>query len=135
MANKCIFTGRLTADPFFTTFPSGAMVTRFRLAVDHKYKGKDDKWHNDPSFLDFEIGGTAAELFAQRYQKGDFVFIDDASVRTAQWEDKMTGEKREKLCFRCNHFELLPAKRAPATARAEQPLETEESRFDAGIPL
>lgn len=106
--NKCGFSGRLVRDPELQTFSSGKKKVRFTLVVDRRYQNSDGKWESDPSFLDFEAWDRGAETIAERFKKGSFMLIDDASVKTDRWEDKNTGEKRQKLCFRCNHFELLP---------------------------
>lgn len=106
--NKCAFTGRLVRDPELHTFASGKKKVKFSIAVNQKFKNAAGEWESDPSFLDFEAWDTAAETIANRYKKGDFILIDDASIKTERWEDKNTQQPRSKLVFRCNHFELLP---------------------------
>lgn len=106
--NKCLFSGRLVRDPELHTFASGKKKVRFTLAIDRRFKNGQGEWESDPSFLDFEAWDTAADLIMERLKKGSFMLIDDASVKTERWEDKNSGEKRQKLCFRCNHFELIP---------------------------
>ncbi len=112
--NNCSFSGRLTRDPELKTFDSGKKVVKFCIAVDRRFQNKTTgEWESDPSFLDFEAWDKGAETIAARYKKGDFILVPDASVRTERWLDKNSGEKRQRLSFRCNHFELLPLLNSP----------------------
>lgn len=105
--NNCSFSGRLVADPVLKVFDSGMQVARFTIAVNRRFKNKDGQWENDPSFLDMEVWDSSAKIFVERYKKGDYVLITDASVRTDRWVDK-EGKNRSKLCFRCNNYEFVP---------------------------
>lgn len=106
--NECSFSGRLARDPELKRFESGKVKVRFCLVVDRRFQNAEGKWESDPSFLEFEAWDKGAETIAERYRKGDFMLVDDASVKTERWKDKDTGQNRERLSFRCNHFELLP---------------------------
>ena len=109
--NNCSFSGRLVRDPEYREFkgPDGApkKVTRFTVAIDRKHKKAGGEWENDPCFLDFEVWDSAAETVRDRYKKGSFILIADASAKTDRWEGP-DGKPRSKVTFRCNRFELLP---------------------------
>lgn len=115
--NNCSFTGRLVRDPEQKTFASGSRVVRFTIAVDRKFKKADGEWDNEVAFLDCEAWDTAADTIVQRYKKGSFILITNASARTERWEKD--GEKRSKIVFRCNNFELLPTLNPPPESGAE----------------
>lgn len=122
--NNCSFSGRLVRDPEAVALNSGKKLTKFTLVIDRKFKNPAGEWDNDPSFLDFEAWDFQAELVVERYAKGDYMLVADASIKTDRWDDKTTGEKREKLRFVANRIELLPLLNSPNGAPGAEPAAT-----------
>ncbi len=122
--NKCCFSARLCADADVTTFQTGSKKARFRLAVNNPYLNKTtQEWEDNTAFLDCECWGDRA-VRAGKLLKGQYVIIDDCSAKTDSWEDKTSGDKRSRIIFTVNHFELPPAnplgKATEATDNAEE---------------
>jgi single-strand DNA-binding protein len=70
--NKCLFIGRLTANPEERNFDWGSLVY-FCVAIDRKYKNKDGTKTTD--YIDFKATNKMAEIVAQYFKKGDLVYV------------------------------------------------------------
>lgn len=80
--NKCIFMGRLTADPQLKQTANGVAVCAFALAVDRpKQKDKD----READFFNMIAWRQKAEFIARWLHKGSKVLID-ASARTRKYD-------------------------------------------------
>lgn len=132
--NKCMFAGRLVRDPKLNVTKTGKHVVKFCLAIDRRYKDKNDQWQSDPSFPEFEAWDDGADTIMERYKKGDFMLIDDASLKTDHWTKEVDGKevKMERLSFRCNHFVLLPILNSPPKKKEGEEAEAEPAQAPAG---
>lgn len=68
MLNKCIFMGRLAADPELRRTGSGTACCTFRLAVDRDFKGQDGQKATD--WLNFVAWRGTAEFITRNFRKG-----------------------------------------------------------------
>jgi len=89
--NKVILMGNLTRDPELRTLPSGAEVCEFTLAVNEKYKGKEEV-----SFIDCAAWNKVAETVSNYKKKGDSIIVE-GKLKQESWVDKQSGQKRSKL--------------------------------------
>jgi single-strand DNA-binding protein len=110
--NKVLLIGRLTRDPEMVTFQSGGRVAKFGFAVNNNKKNQSTgQWEKEPVFLDVEAynrdtGRKLADLVEQYLKKGDQVYLE-CSMKLDTWNDKTTGEKRQKLKFVLNDMQFL----------------------------
>ncbi len=103
--NKVFLMGNLTRDIEMRQFPSGGNVGSFGLAVNEKYKDRNDQWVERVDFIDCDIFGKRAEAMAKYLGKGQAVFIE-GRLRLDQWEDKQ-GQKRSKLKVVVTDFQFV----------------------------
>ena len=102
--NKVMLIGRLTRDPEMVTFANGGRVAKFGFAVNNRKKNQSTgQWEDEPVFLDVEAfnretGRKLADLVEQYLKKGHQVYLE-CSLKLDTWNDKTTGEKRQKLKF------------------------------------
>lgn len=89
--NKVMLIGNLTRDVEMRFTPSGTGIASFGIAVNRKYKDKEEV-----AFIDIELFGKTAELAQKYLAKGKPVFIE-GRLKLDQWDDKQTGQKRSKL--------------------------------------
>lgn len=89
MLNKIILIGRLTRDPELRYTKTGYAVTRFTIAVDRQFKGKDGKKETD--FIQVVAWQKLAEIFCQYMTKGKLISVD-GTLQIRDYEDK--GEKK-----------------------------------------
>ena len=94
--NKVMLMGNLTRDIELRQLPSGASIATIGLAVNEKYKDKNEQWVERVNFIDCEMFGRRAEVMAQYLSKGSPVFIE-GRLQLDTWDDKTTGQKRSKL--------------------------------------
>lgn len=90
--NKVILMGNLAKDPE-TRYSQSAepmAVTRYSLAVRRRFKRDGEP---DTDFFNCVAFGKQAE-FAEKYLKKGMKICISGSLRTSNWEDKQTGQKR-----------------------------------------
>jgi single-strand DNA-binding protein len=93
--NKVLLMGNLTRDPEMRQLPSGQNVCTLRLAVSRPYKTASGENREDTLFVDVTAWGRQAENSNTYLRKGSSVFIE-GSLRLEQWEDKATGQQRQR---------------------------------------
>ncbi|MFL5340231.1 MAG: single-stranded DNA-binding protein [Gemmataceae bacterium] len=100
--NKVMLIGRLTRDPELRSFASGGRVANFGFAVNNRKKNQQTgEWEDEPVFLDCEAFnrgefGKTADLVERYLKKGRQAYIE-GHLKLDTWDDKTTGEKRQKL--------------------------------------
>src|SRR5262249_15550870 len=100
--NKVMLIGRLTRDPEMQAFANGGRVAKFGFAVNNRKKNTQTReWEEDPVFLDCEAFnrgdfGKTADLVERFLHKGSQAYIE-GHLKLDRWDDKNTGEKRQKL--------------------------------------
>jgi single-strand DNA-binding protein len=102
--SKVILMGNLTRDPEIVTSGSGAVICKFGLAVNRRYK-KGEEWVEEPTFVDVTIFGKRGEAFAAHHVKGESAFIE-GSLRFDSWEAQ-DGAKRSKLYVVADSWEFV----------------------------
>jgi single-strand DNA-binding protein len=108
--NDYIAEGNLTRDPELRMVQSGnkqVAVVRFTLAMNRSFKRPDGSWDEQADFIPCEAWDSGAEKIVKDFTKGDRMTIK-GSVRSDQWEDKNTGEKRSSLKVRVSGFRKVP---------------------------
>ncbi|MFI4853527.1 MAG: single-stranded DNA-binding protein [Phycisphaerales bacterium JB065] len=107
--NKVLLMGNMTRDIEMRQFPSGGSVGKFTLAVNERYKDRNEQWQERANFIDCEVFGRKAEVMAQYLGKGRPVFIE-GKLRLDKWEDKQSGENRSKLKVVVDDFQFVDSR-------------------------
>jgi len=121
--NKVLLIGNLTRDPEVRYTPSGTAVAQLRLAVNRRFRDRDNNWRDNTVFLDVEVWGRQAENLSQQVKKGWSVFVD-GHLKMDEWTSK-DGTKRSKLVVSGLSVMALSAPSGRGAAAAA-PAETEE---------
>ncbi len=132
--NKVILLGNLTRDPEVRYTPNGIAVASFAIAVNRKYK-QGDETKEEVSYIDIVVFGKQAESCGQYINKGDSVLID-GRLQQRRWDDKETGQKRNKIEVVATQVNFMPKRQgqaAPAAHGPEQDLP--EDLGDGDIPF
>ena len=130
--NRVILLGNLTRDIEIHHTKSEIAVGKFGLAMNHKYKDKEET-----VFVDCTAWGKTAEVMAQHLHKGDPVFVE-GRLSLDQWEDKNGGGKRSKLYVTVDTFQFMPRARGDgeASAPASKPAAKGDDGWgDSDIPF
>lgn len=127
--NKVLLMGNLTRDPELAYTPSQVPVCKFGLAVSRRYRTRSGEDREDVLFVDCTAFEKRAELIHQYCQKGRPIFVE-GQLKMDTWEDKSSGQKRNKLYVIVENFQFLGGRDAggPATAATTE----EESAAPAG---
>ena len=104
--NKVMLIGNLTRDPDLKYTPGNQAVCEIGLAVNRKYRTKDNEEREEVTFIDCEAWGKAAELIKQYMTKGRPIFIE-GRLKLDTWEDKNGGGKRTKMRVVVEEFQVL----------------------------
>lgn len=94
--NKVFVAGRLTRDPELKYTGSGKPFCKLGVANSRYYKDKNGERQEETTFVDVTAWGPQAEWIGERLKKGRPVIIE-GRLRTSEWEDRTTGQKRSKL--------------------------------------
>ena len=124
--NKCLFIGRLGADPETRYMPNGKAVANFRIACGSSWKDKQtgDK-KEQTEWVSIVAFDKLGEICSEYLRKGSQVFIEGA-MRTRKWQDK-EGKDRYTTEVIASQMQMLGGKpqgeRAPRqdSAPAREP--------------
>jgi len=94
--NKLFLAGRLTRDPDLKYTSSGKPFCKLGVANSSYFKDANGERQERTTFADVTVWGPSAEFVGERLRKGRPVLIE-GSLRTSEWEDANTGQKRSKM--------------------------------------
>ncbi|MGC9452849.1 MAG: single-stranded DNA-binding protein [Oceanipulchritudo sp.] len=103
--NKVLLIGNLTRDPEVRTTPSGTKIAKFGLAVNRRFRTRDEETREETTFVDIDAFGPQAEIIERYCQKGSPLFVE-GRLRLDQWETG-SGDKRSKLTVVLENFQFL----------------------------
>lgn len=113
--NKVIIMGNLTRDPEVRTIPSGQSVCEITLAVNEKFKDKENV-----TFVDITVWGKQAETLARWKKKGEALLVE-GRLQMDKWQDKESGQNRSKLKVTCVSFTFVGGGKAEGGQKEQQP--------------
>jgi single-strand DNA-binding protein len=130
--NKVILIGNLTRDPQLKFLPSQTAVCEFGIAMNRKWRTSAGEERDEVCFVDCAAFGKAAETLNQYVKKGQQIYLE-GRLKFDSWEDKQTGQKRNKLLVIVENFQFLGSRQsdgsapestgpAAAKAKAAQPM-------------
>ncbi|MBU0709883.1 MAG: single-stranded DNA-binding protein, partial [Candidatus Omnitrophica bacterium] len=107
--NRVFLMGNLTKDPELRYTPQGTAVVNLRLAVNRKYKNKDQELKEETCFITAVAWNRQAETCNQYLHKGSSCFIE-GRLQSRSWEDN-SGQKRNVIEVRAERVQFLGAPR------------------------
>jgi single-strand DNA-binding protein len=105
--NRVILLGNLTRDPDIRYTPKGTPVAELGLAMNRVYNSDSGERREEVTFVDVELWGRSAEIAGEYLKKGRPVLIE-GRLRLDSWDDKQTGQKRNRLKVVGENLHLLP---------------------------
>lgn len=94
--NKVFLAGRLTRDPELRYLQSGVAVCDLGLAVSRTYRTKEGEKKEETLFINVSVWDKSAEYCGENLKKGRPILVE-GSLRSDEWEDKTTGQKRTSI--------------------------------------
>ena len=91
--NKVMIYGNLTRDPEVRQLPSGVNVANLGIATNRYYNNQQGERVEEVEYHNVVLFGRLADLAQQYLTKGGGVYIE-GRLRTSNWDDRETGQKR-----------------------------------------
>lgn len=104
--NKVILVGNVGKDPEIRSTPSGTMVATFGLATSDRQKDAQGNWQDHTEWHNLVAFTRTAEIIRDYVKKGSKIYVE-GTLRTSNWEDKTSGQKRYKTEIIVNELMLL----------------------------
>jgi len=104
--NKVILVGNLGQDPESRFTPQGTAVTNLNVATNESWKDQSGEIKEHTEWHRIEMFGKRAETANEYMRKGHTVYIE-GRLKTDEWEDKETGQKRRATKIQCDNFTML----------------------------
>jgi single-strand DNA-binding protein len=126
--NKVQLIGNVTRDPEVKYTPKGSAVTDLGLAINRFYTTETGEKREEVTFVDVTLWGRQAEVAGEYCKKGRSVYVE-GRLQLDSWEDKTTGQKRNRLRVVADSMQLLGPKPggAPGVSGGEE--EARSSRY------
>lgn len=125
--NKVLLMGNLTRDPEVRYTPKGTAIANLGLAVNRVYTTEGGEQKEEVTFIDIEVWGRQAETAGQYLAKGRPVFVE-GRLKLDSWEDKESGQKRNKLKVVAERVQFLGAPRGGAEFKDQAPSDEAPAR-------
>lgn len=109
MFNKVILIGNLTRDVELRYSSAGLAIASTAIAVTRRFSGANGEKQEETCFVDITFFGKYAEVANQYLHKGSKVMIE-GRLRLDSWQDKNTGQSRQKHSVIVEGMEMLESK-------------------------
>ncbi len=122
--NKVLLMGNLTKDPELRYTPQGAAVANLRMAVNRRYRDKNQELKEEVCFITAVVWNKQAETCNQYLHKGSSLFVE-GRLQSRSWEDN-TGAKRSVIEVKAERVQFMgtpPAKSQAQAPAAQEPVE------------
>lgn len=115
--NRVILMGNLTRDPQVRRTNGGTAVAEVSLAINRSWFDKSSNSRKEEvTYVSVTLWGRMAEVAEEYSRKGSSVLIE-GRLKLDQWEDRDTGEKRQRLNVIGESYTMLGGKRSPGDDR------------------
>ena len=127
--NKVLLIGNLTKDPEMRYTPQGTAVVNLRLAVNRRFRNKNQELKEETCFITAVVWDKQAETCNQYLHKGSPVFVE-GRLQSRSWEDN-AGQKRNVIEVRAERVQFLSA--PVKTEKVVEETPPEQSTQDAWL--
>ncbi len=103
--NKVLLMGNLTKDPELRYTPQGIAVVNLRMAVNRKYRDRNQENKEETCFITAVVWDKQAETCNQYLRKGSGLFVE-GRLQSRSWEDQQ-GQKRSVIEVRAERVQFM----------------------------
>jgi single-strand DNA-binding protein len=132
--NKVFLSGRLTRDPELRYLSSGTPLCKMGLAVSRNYKTKEGDRREETLFVDVTAWRGTAEFCGEKLKKGRPILVE-GRLKSDEWEDKNTGQKRTKIEIQADRVQQLDWDSPSGSQSRPEPRPIEEPVPEDDIPF
>src|SRR6185312_8158715 len=93
--NKVFLLGNVGKDPEIRTTAGGMTVASFSLATADRAKDAQGNWADKTEWHNLVCFQRTAEIVRDYVKKGSQIFVE-GKIQTRSWDDKTSGEKKDK---------------------------------------
>lgn len=129
--NKVLLMGNLTKDPELRYTPQGTAVVNLRMAVNRKFRNKNQELKEEVCFITAVVWDKQAETCNQYLHKGSPLFVE-GRLQLRSWEDN-NGQKRSVIEVRAERVQFLGAPSQKAASTESQEPQGEQPTQDAWL--
>jgi single-strand DNA-binding protein len=122
--NKVMLIGNVTRDPEVKYTPKGSAVADVGLAINRSYTNQSGEKVEEVTYVDVELWGRLAEIAGEYAKKGRPIFVE-GRLRIDSWEDKQSGQKRNRLKVVGEGLQLLGSRSGGQSGGAGADFEAE----------
>jgi single-strand DNA-binding protein len=112
--NKVLLIGNLTKDPELRYTPQGIAVVNLRMAVNRRYRDKNQELKEEVCFITAVAWNKQAETCNQYLHKGSPLLVE-GRLQSRSGEDN-AGQKRSVIEVRAERVQFLGGAQAPKGA-------------------
>lgn len=94
--NHVIIAGRLTRDPEVRYLQDGRPFCRISIANTRYFRTREGERKESTTFVEGTVWDKQAEYVGSRLRRGRPVILE-GSLRTSEWEDRSSGQRRTRL--------------------------------------
>jgi single-strand DNA-binding protein len=131
--NKVILLGNVGKDPEIRTTPGGTMVATFGLATSDRYQDPQGNWQDRTEWHNLVAFKRTAEIVRDYVKKGSKLYVE-GSLRTSNWEDKQSGQKRYKTEIIVADLSLLSGRDEGSGGYSRSESSSSASSYDQRAP-
>jgi len=106
LINSVIIAGNVTKDPELRFTPKGSKYVRLRIAVNRKFRTKEQEIKEETCFVTISAWEQQAEFCAKYVRKGSPILIE-GRLQQRDWKDEQTGENKSMIEVKAHHVQLL----------------------------
>ena len=107
--NKVQLLGNVGKDPEIRSTSGGMIVASFSLATADRQKDATGNWVDKTEWHNLVCFQRTAEVVRDYVKKGTQLFVE-GKIQTRSWDDKESGQKRNKTEILVNELTLLGGK-------------------------
>lgn len=108
--NKVILAGNLTRDPELRYTTQGTAIAKISLAINERWTDAQGQKKERTLFVEVDAFGKQAEVIGQYCRKGKPLLVE-GRLKLDQWDDKTTGQKRQRLGVVLESFQFIDSKK------------------------
>jgi single-strand DNA-binding protein len=109
--NRVVLMGNLTRDPELRFSAAGAPWAKTGMAMNHRWRDKNEQMQEEVTFVDITAFGKTAEVMSKYLKKGAPLLVD-GRLQYQTWQTD-AGEKRSKLQVVAHDMKFLPRREGP----------------------
>lgn len=118
--NKVILAGNLTRDPELRYTTKGTPCGKIGLAINRTWTTENGEKKEEVTFVEVELYGRTAENTSKFLAKGRPAMVE-GRLRLDQWDDKETGQKKQRLVVVAEQVQFLGAPKSEVSGGESQP--------------